>query len=94
MEVCRSALVVGGVCDRVVVGPVRRRWRGVKPVAVPAGVSICTRVRTTPEDDRVLDLVAGHLGWLRRCDLAAVSHSQQVDPDRMPRAAGRRAEPV
>jgi IS605 OrfB family transposase len=42
-------------------------------------VAISTRVRTTAEDDRVLGLVAGHLGWLRRCDLAAVSPSQQVD---------------
>ena len=63
----------------MVVGSVRRRWRGVKPVAVPAGVAISTRVRTTAADDRVLGLVAGHLGWLRRADLAAVSHSQQVD---------------
>jgi len=43
-------------------------------------VAISTRVRTTREDDRVLDLVAANLGWLRRCDLAAVSHSPQVDP--------------
>jgi IS605 OrfB family transposase len=52
----------------------------VKPVAAPAGVAISTRVRTTPEDDQVLDLIAEHLGRLRRCDLAAVSHSPQVDP--------------
>jgi hypothetical protein len=52
----------------------------VKPVAVPAGVAISTRVCITPQDVQVLGLVAGHLGRLRRCDLAAVSHSQQVDP--------------
>jgi IS605 OrfB family transposase len=51
----------------------------VKPVAAPAGVAISTRVRTTPVDDQVLDLVAEHLGRLRRCDLGAVSHSPQVD---------------
>ncbi|GAB5005203.1 hypothetical protein MAHJHV63_52370 [Mycobacterium avium subsp. hominissuis] len=41
-----------------------RPWRGVKPVAAPAGVAISTRVRTTAEDERVLDLVAAHLGRL------------------------------
>jgi hypothetical protein len=76
---CWSGLVVGGVRDGVVVSSVRRPWRGVKSVAVPAGVAISTRVRTTPEDYQVLGLVAGHLGWLRRSDLAAVSHAQQVD---------------
>lgn len=39
-----------------------REWRGVKPVAAPAGVAITTRLRTSPEDERVLDLVAEHLG--------------------------------
>lgn len=51
----------------------------MKPVAAPAGVAISTRVRTTAVDDRVLNLVAEHLGRLRRCDLAAASHSPQVD---------------
>jgi len=39
-----------------------REWRGVKPVAGPAGAAMSTRLRTTPEDERVLDLVAEHLG--------------------------------
>jgi hypothetical protein len=50
-----------------------REWRGVKPVAGPAGVAISTRLRMTPDDERVLDLVAEHLGGLRRADLAAVT---------------------
>ncbi len=54
-----------------------REWRGVKPVAGPAGVAISTRLRTTPEDERVLDLVAEHLGGLRRADLAAVSRPRR-----------------
>jgi hypothetical protein len=48
-----------------------REWRGVKPVAGPSGVAITTRMRTTPDDERVLDQVAEHLGGLRRADLAA-----------------------
>jgi hypothetical protein len=51
----------------------------VKPVAAPLGVAIETRLRTTPADDRVLDLVAEHLGRLRRGDLAAVSRPVPVD---------------
>jgi predicted transcriptional regulator len=39
-----------------------------------------TRLRTTPEDEVVLDLVAGHLGSLRRTDLAAVTRPQPLDP--------------
>jgi len=57
-----------------------REWRGVKPVAAPAGVAISTRLATTPDEDAVLDLVAAHLGRLRRADLAAVSRRQPVDP--------------
>jgi hypothetical protein len=57
-----------------------REWRGVKPVAGPAGVAISTRLRTTPEDERVLDLVAEHVGGLRRADLAAVSRPAPLDP--------------
>jgi hypothetical protein len=49
-----------------------REWRGVKPVPGPSGAVITTRLRTTPEDDSVLDAVAGHLGRLRRADLAHV----------------------
>lgn len=56
-----------------------REWRGVKPVAAPSGVAIGTRLRTSPEDDRMLGLVAEHLGRLRRADLAAVSRSVPVD---------------
>lgn len=56
-----------------------RQWRGVKPVAVPSGVAVETRLRTTVTDDRVLDLVAEHLGRLRRADLAAVCRPVPVD---------------
>jgi hypothetical protein len=56
-----------------------REWRGVKPVAAPSGVSITTRLRTTAEDERVLDAVAAHLGRLRRADLAATSQREPVD---------------
>lgn len=51
----------------------------MKPVAGPAGVAIGARVRTTSADDRVLDLVAEHLGRLRRADLAAVSRFVPAD---------------
>ncbi len=57
-----------------------REWRGVKPVAGPAGAAITTRLQTTPDDERVLDLVAEHLGTLRRADLAAVTRPQPLDP--------------
>ncbi len=57
-----------------------RQWRGVKPVAAPAGAAIITRLQTTPEDERVLDLVAEHVGALRRADLAAISGPQPLDP--------------
>jgi hypothetical protein len=57
-----------------------REWRGVKPVAGPAGVAITTRLRTTPGDEQVLDLIAEHLGGLRRADLAAISRPHQPDP--------------
>jgi IS605 OrfB family transposase len=56
-----------------------REWRGVKPVAGPAGVAISTRLRISPADERVLDLVAEHLGGLRRADLAAVTRPQPLD---------------
>jgi len=56
-----------------------RDWHGVKPVVAPAGVAITTRLRTTAADDQVLDLVAGHLGRLRRADLAAVSRQAPLD---------------
>ena len=36
-----------------------RQWRGVKPVAAPSGVVVETRLRTTPVDDRVVEVVAG-----------------------------------
>jgi hypothetical protein len=45
---------------------------GVKPVAGPSGVAITTRLRVTPADKAALDAVAGHLGRLRRADLARV----------------------
>src|SRR5882757_9144744 len=71
--VCRSVLVVGSVgggWDGAGVRSARlREWRGVKAVAAPSGVAIGTRLRTSADDERVLDLVAEHLGRLRRADL-------------------------
>jgi hypothetical protein len=55
-----------------------RVWRGVKPVAGPSGAAITTRLRTTPEDEMVLDAVAAHLGRLRRADLAAVCRREPL----------------
>jgi hypothetical protein len=52
----------------------------VKPVAAPLGVAISTRLRTTPEDDQVLDLVVAHVGGLRRADLARVCQPVPLDP--------------
>ena len=57
-----------------------REWRGAKPAARPAGAAITTRLRTTPEDEQVLDLVADHLGMLRRADLAAASRPRPHTP--------------
>lgn len=57
-----------------------RRWRGSKPVAAPAGASTATRLRTSTDDELVLDAVAAHLGGLRRADLAAISHRPPPDP--------------
>jgi hypothetical protein len=59
---------------------VLRQWRGVKPVAAPTGVAISTRLSTTVEDERVLDLVAEHLGRLRRSDLVRVCQPVPIDP--------------
>jgi IS605 OrfB family transposase len=56
-----------------------REWRGVKPVAGPSGAAIITRLRTTPEDEFVLDAVADHLGRLRRADLAARCHAEPLE---------------
>ncbi len=56
-----------------------REWRGVKPIAGPAGVAITARLRTTPGDDHVLDLVAAHLGRLRRAALVAITRPQPLD---------------
>jgi IS605 OrfB family transposase len=58
----------------------RRPWRGVKQVAAPTGVAITTRLPTTPADEHVLDLVAAHLGRLRRADLAQRSRPVPVGP--------------
>lgn len=55
-----------------------REWRGVKPVAGPSGTSITTRLRITSADQAVLSALAGHLGRLRRADLAAVSHPEPL----------------
>jgi IS605 OrfB family transposase len=57
-----------------------REWRGVRPVAGPPGAAISTRLQTTAEDERVLGLVAEHLGGLRRADLARVCHPVPLDP--------------
>jgi hypothetical protein len=57
-----------------------RQWRGVKAVAGPPGVAISTRLQTTPDDEHVLDLVAEHLGTLRRADLARVCRPVPVNP--------------
>jgi hypothetical protein len=43
-------------------------------------VAITSRLRTTPQDEQVLDLVADHVGRLRRADLARVCHPVPVDP--------------
>jgi hypothetical protein len=43
-------------------------------------VAFSTRLPTTPEDDRVLDLVAEHVGRLRRADLATVTRPEPLDP--------------
>jgi hypothetical protein len=67
-----------------------REWRGVKPVAGPRGVAISTRLQTTPEDERVLGLVAEHVGGLRRADLAAIGRPEPLDPA-MDAAAKRQA---
>ena len=67
-----------------------RQWRGVKPVSGPRGVAITTRLRTTPENERVLNLVAEHLGRLRRGDLAAVTQPEPMAPA-MDEAAKRQA---
>ncbi|MDT7732387.1 MAG: hypothetical protein QOK45_2640 [Mycobacterium sp.] len=63
-----------------------RNWRGVKPVAGPSGVAITTRLRTTPEDERVLDLVGAHLGRLRRADLTRVCRPLPLDASLDPAA--------
>jgi IS605 OrfB family transposase len=57
-----------------------REWRGVKPVPGPPGAAIKTRLRTTSEDDTVLDVVAEHLGRLRRADLAHVCRTVPPGP--------------
>jgi hypothetical protein len=38
-------------------------------VAGPSGVAITAQLRTRGPDERVLDVVAAHLGRLRRADL-------------------------
>jgi IS605 OrfB family transposase len=70
---------VGGAWDgRVVTIKQLREWRGVKPVAGPSGVAITTRLRTTAEDEMLLDTVAAHLGKLRRADLTAVCRPEPL----------------
>jgi IS605 OrfB family transposase len=57
-----------------------REWRGVKLAAAPSGAAAVTRLRTTPADDQVLNLIAAHLGRLRRADLAAASRPAPFPP--------------
>jgi IS605 OrfB family transposase len=72
---------VGALWDGRAVAVERlREWRGVKPVAGPAGVAITTRLRTTAEDEFVLDAVADHVGRLRRADLASACRPQPLAP--------------
>ena len=59
----------------------RREWRGVRLVVAPSGAAITTRLRTTPEDEFVLDAVAEHLGTLRRADLAALCRPEPLPAD-------------
>ena len=68
-----------------------REWRKVKPVAGPCGVAITTRLRTTPDDERVRELVAAHLGRLRRADLARVSRRSHWIRAWMMRLSGKHA---
>jgi hypothetical protein len=67
-----------------------RRWRGVRPVAGPTGVTITTRLRIGSNDEQVLDLVAEHLGKLRRADLAAIARPEPLD-EKIDGAAKQRA---
>jgi hypothetical protein len=60
-----------------------RQWRGVKPVAYPTGVAITARLRTSTDDEFVLDQVAAHLGGLRRADLAATAHRPTPPTNRL-----------
>jgi hypothetical protein len=53
----------------------------VEPVPGPAGVAITTRLRMTSNDEHVLDLVAEHLGRLRRADLTSVTRPEPLDPE-------------
>lgn len=52
----------------------------MKPVAGPTGAAITTRLRTTRQEEDVLDLVAEHLGRLRRADLARSCCPARMDP--------------
>jgi hypothetical protein len=56
-----------------------REWRGVKPVTGPSGLGITAQLRTSGPDERVLEVVAAHLGRLWRADLALVSLPQLLD---------------
>lgn len=69
-----------------------REWRGVKPVAGPPGAAITTRLRVTPADEADLGAVAGHLGRLRRTDLAQCAIRPRRPEARARRERGRHAE--
>ena len=66
-----------------------REWRGVRKMTGPCGVAIITRLRTTPYDEYVLDLVAELMGRLRRADLAEITRSRPLDPAEDERQARR-----
>ncbi|HEX7428914.1 MAG TPA: hypothetical protein VF328_18780 [Mycobacterium sp.] len=59
-------------------------------VAGPSGTAITTRLRLMPGDEYVLDLLAEHLGRLRRADLAGVTRPAPLKPT-LDGAAKRRA---
>ena len=69
---------------------VLRSIEGWKQVAGPTGRAASTRLRVSPDEDRVLGLVVDHVAALRRRDLA-VRCAQGVSPGRQARAERKRA---
>src|ERR1700737_4780494 len=56
-----------------------REWRGGKPGGSPPGGGDPPPLRPAPDDEHVLNLVAAHLGTLRRSDLTRVCQPVPVD---------------